>query len=626
LLVSGLEGLVREWEQGQQLKEDSLTRIAQSMYPIESFLQGIEAPTTTVNALLGQQYLQRTQELAIITPETQLTYAELQAQVQVVSQLLRATYQVKPGDTVMVLTERSHWWLIAMLGVLDAGAVYLPADPSLPKDRLQHYVKETATQVALTHSAVNSALEGVSVIKVLLDKTPLPKESTHEPTLSPGSPAFLLFTSGSTGTPKAVQVSHGAFAAMITDQASAMGISETDRIQWFSSPLYDASLLQMLLPLVVGGTSIVVPPQVGEDLSAHRQYLTQHETTVAIMPPSYLHLMDITQVPSVKKIISGGESPVPSDLERYTQTMEYFNSYGATETTVCSSLYSAHEFSGHTTRIPIGTEVANTLILLLDDTLKPVPYGVIGQICVASPNLADGYPYDPALTQEKFIHHPLVPGVRVYCTGDLGVKRPDGHIEFVGRKDDQVKVRGRRIELAETEAALLKQPEVQQCVVVLHALEADQIQVAYITGTDDVAAVKAHAAQVLPAFQVPEVIIPLDVLPRTVQGKVDKQQLPPPFPEDSFGELEGLEMEGQDSQITEQLVSIWREIIQTQKFTHQDNFFDIGGTSLQIIKMFDAINLLYPDVLKVSELFDHPTLESQVQLLESKLENSLTDG
>ena len=428
----------------------------------------------------------------------------------------------------------------------------------------------------------------------------------------PQSLAYVIYTSGSTGTPKGVMIEHRGFVNMITDQIRLFNVTSADHVLQFASCSFDASLSEIFMTLLSGATLVIARAETIHNVESFAQYLNEQHVTIATLPPSYLNALARRPLPTLRTLITAGEAPIIDDALFYAKNVTYINAYGPTEVSVCASVHYV-EATDHSPRtIPIGTPLANTSIYVLDEASHLVPIGLPGEICVSGVGLARGYINQPELTREKFIAHPFKPAERLYKTGDWGLWRPDGQLEFLGRRDEQVKVRGYRIELEEIRQTLLRHPAVRDAVVILQDDPAASLIGYVVVRTEvDATALSAFLREYLPAYMVPETLLFLEALPLTPHNKIDRQALPSaasrrPTVAPTTAPRNAIEA---------RLAAIWQEVL-GQDGGIDDNFFQVGGNSLQAIQLLSKISLACGVKLSARQLYLHPTVAALAQVLE----------
>ncbi len=544
--------------------------------------------------------------VAVVFEEEQLTYRELNSKA---NQLARSLQQLGVGPEVLVglCMERSLEMIVGLLGILKAGGVYVPLDPEYPQERLSFLLQDTQMPVLLAQQRLASRLPQQHVQLVCLDTgwDKIAQQSEVNPIsgVTGENLAYVIYTSGSTGQPKGVLIPHRAVAAHCWSMAQVYELRAEDRILQFSTFTFDASLEQILTTLLVGALLLLR----GQDVWSPVQLLKQIKDgrlTVINLPPAYWHhvLQEWTQAPQyllghhLRLVIVGGDRLLPEALHLWRQTplrsVRLLNAYGPTESTITATLYDAADYMGGNTSsesVPIGRPLPNRSIYILDRAGAPVPIGVSGELHIGGDLLARGYLNRPELTAERFIPNPFSdePGARLYKTGDLARYRPDGNIEFLGRIDHQVKIRGFRIELGEIEAVLSQHPEVREAVVVAREdSPGDKRLVAYVVlhqgQTPTISDLRDHVMKNLPNYMVPSAFVPLEVLPMTPSGKVDRRALPAP----QANHLEVAEtFVAPRAAIEEVLADIWAQVLRLDRVGVHDNFFELGGDSILGLQM-----------------------------------------
>ncbi|MFI6762891.1 amino acid adenylation domain-containing protein, partial [Micromonospora sp. NPDC050417] len=487
-----------------------------------------------------------------------LSYREVNAKANQLARLL-VDRGVGPESLVAVALPRSADLIVAFLAVLKAGGAYLPLDLGNPADRIEFMVADAAVSVVLTAEILAEAKGS---------------ESNFGRTVSPDHPAYVIYTSGSTGRPKGVVVTHRGMANYVA-RSKEVYPGLTGRVLFHASAAFDTSVTTVFGALVSGGHVIVGDVESAGDLSF-----------VKVTPG---HLPMLTDRPS-ELLMVGGEALHTEQLGGWRHKVDVINSYGPTETTVACADYPLADDEGP---VPIGRPVWNTRLYVLDAGLRPVPAGIAGELYVAGAQLARGYLNRPALTAERFVADPFGgPGERLYRTGDLVKWRGDGNLEFVGRTDDQVKVRGYRVEPGEIESALLALPEVAQATVVAR----DGRIVAYVVGSADVEALRAR----LPEFMIPAAVVVLDALPLTVNGKVDRKALP--APEFVSGDVYRAPVTAREALVCR----AFADVLGVARVGVDDDFFALGGHSLLAVALVQRLHEQGLSV-DVREIFRTPT-------------------
>ncbi|MBL6449151.1 amino acid adenylation domain-containing protein [Fulvivirga sp. 29W222] len=415
------------------------------------------------------------EEHAIKTPEnkalvyknTTLTYDQLNQKSNQLAHYLRTECDVKPGACVAVLMDKSENSIISFLGILKAGGVYVPIDPKNPKERIRHVISETGLKTILTQSEYLFELDYFEGNLFSID---IQLEGLTYPTTNPDKinqvtdTAYIIYTSGSTGNPKGVVVEHQGVVNLAFGYIHVLEITPDDNILQFFSLLFDASVLDIVMALLGGATLVLADKETVNNSEAFAKYVEDNQITLMTLTPSYLHTLNRPSMDSLRIIITGGEAAIVDDALYYAKTKDFYNAYGPSEATVLTALYKVDPEKEYSS-IPIGSPQSNKKVFILDEELNLVPEGIAGELCVSGVGLAREYLNDKDLTDVKFIENPYLPGERMYRTGDLAKWLPDGNIEFMGRKDDQIKVRGFRVELGEIESVLNKNSRVNEGVV-----------------------------------------------------------------------------------------------------------------------------------------------------------------
>jgi amino acid adenylation domain-containing protein len=559
--------------------------------------------------------------IALIHGDYQLSYKELRFKANGLAISLVGRHHVKREELIGLMVDRNSWRVVGLMGILMSGGAYLPIDPSYPQERIIYMLEDSGCRVLLTEQKYMDQVKDLSIPNIVALDTlgpahgetldPLP--SSCDP--SPDSLAYVIYTSGSTGKPKGVMIEHGGFVNMSLDQIRLFGVSDSDRVLQFASASFDASLSEIFMALLSGGAVVLIDKETIDDPQAFVRYLEDKNVTNVTFPPVYLNALNRPPLETVRTIITAGEPAIRGDALFYSQTKNYFNGYGPTEISVCASVHQVSPTRSYTPVIPIGKPLANTRIFILDPALNLVPAGLPGEICIGGAGLARGYRNQPDLTRGKFIDHSLVEGGKLYRTGDLGKWLPDGNIAFMGRKDEQVKIRGVRIELGEIENTLLQHPSVTEAMV-LPKTRLNGVLAAYIVSRKplDTGELKSYLGKFLTTHMIPDYFLVLDCFPLTPNGKIDKKALPDPDVGDVTLDT-AYAAPGNDLEKT--LVSCWTEVLGKEKTGIHDNFFDCGGNSLHAIKLITKISTQLGLSLSVKMLFLNPTVAELSKAIET---------
>ena len=572
-----------------------------------------DASDLTIHKLFEEQAARSGASTAIQLNDTAVSYETLNRQANQLARFLQNEYGVERGDVIGVLTHKAPTTIAGLLGVLKAGAVYLPIDPDYPEERLQFMVADAGVKVLLVHSEHFDRLTSLYetpmfALDIQLD-TLETDASNPVATSSAGDLAYIIYTSGSTGQPKAVLLEHRGFVAMVQHHSAAFGVQPSDKFLQFYGLSFDSSLFEIFMPLLSGAMLVFVEKATIDDPARLSAYVEAQGITSLTLPPVYASTLDQARLSSVRRYVSAGDHCRVDDALRMAGSADYYNSYGPTETSVCVTHYKVDPQRAYGSRIPIGKPITGTTIYLLDDDRRLVPEGVVGELGIGGVGLARGYLKRDDLTAQAFVPNPFVPGERMYLTGDLAVWLPDGNLELIGRKDNQVKIRGYRVELGEIESVLDQHPLVKESAVVAREDDmGNRRLIAYVTGagTIDTADLKTLLRSRLPAFMMPSVFTVLDAMPLTANGKIDRKALAAIVEAASVSD--GTTGAPQ-SAVQETLVGIWQDVLGVAHVGINDNLFDLGGDSILIIQI---VSRAREAGLKLApnQLFDHQTIAS----------------
>ncbi|HXL90832.1 MAG TPA: amino acid adenylation domain-containing protein, partial [Streptosporangiaceae bacterium] len=566
-------------------------------------------PELTVPELFGAQAAASPDAVAVIADGHELTYAELDRRSDELAGFL-ADQGIGPEHVVAVALPRSALLVTALLGVLKAGAAYLPLDPGYPLDRISFMLADAAPALLLTDTETADNLPATRIPTVTIDATTVSSTRPH-PALRPQNPAYVIYTSGSTGTPKGAVIAHGSIANLSRYEIGELGITAGSRVAQFASAGFDAFIIECCLALLSGAALVVIPQQrrLGAELAA---FLAGAGVTHVTLPPGVVESLPDRSLPGVDLIVAGEACPA-GVAERWAPGRRLRNGYGPTEATVCVTL--SDPLPGDGGVPPIGRPVANAQCYVLDEFLRLVPPGVAGELYVAGAGLARGYLGRPGQTGARFVACPFgLPGERMYRTGDLVRWTDNGQLMFLGRSDDQVKIRGFRIEPGEVEAALARHPGVAQVAVVAReAAPGDKRLVAYLVpaGTADVAGLRTYLSGQLPEYMVPSAFVLLDSLPLSVNGKLDRQALPAP---DYGSSGEYLAPRSQTERV---LARIWAQVLGVDRVGVTDDFFELGGHSLLAVSLISRVRAELSAEIPILGLFTAPTVGGMAALVES---------
>jgi amino acid adenylation domain-containing protein len=582
--------------------------------------------SNSVQERFAQMVARTPDAIAVSSPAEEVTYTELDERANRIARRL-IELGVRPEDPVMVLQERSVEMVASILAIVKAGALYLPLHSAYPLPRLQWIADSVAKPVLLADAIMRErGLPDVPTV-VFVDSD---EELRSLPRTDPGVRTGLdhlvhvLYTSGSTGDPMGVAVTHRGVLGLALDSCWDGGGQE--RILMLAPYAFGVSTYELWVPLLRGGHLVLAPP--GRlDVGTLRRLITEHRIT-AVHVTAGLFRVVADEAPKsfagVREVLTGGDVISAKAVQQVLQACPDIvvrATYGATEMSsfITNSPMGAPYSMGLT--VPVGRGMDNTRLHVLDEQLKPLPTGEVGDLYVAGERLARGYYRRSGVTAERFVADPFAgAGQRMYRTGDQVRMRQDGLIEFVGRSGDQVKIRGYRVELAEVESVLARYHGLAHAVVVAREVTGGEKRlIAYVvaeTGQVDVSGLRAHATELLPEYMVPSAFVTLDSLPLTPNGKVDREALPEPVIEGSS------EYRAPETARQEILCTLFAEVLGAPRVGIDDSFFDLHGESLMAMRLISSIHDYLGVELLISDIFDAPTVAELDQQVERALQNS----
>jgi amino acid adenylation domain-containing protein len=609
--------------------ELSFSKLKASATQIQNFT-GSEVKC--VHQFFEAQVEKTPEAIAIAFGNEQINYRELDHRANQLATYLIA-YGLTPGSICGIALERSIDMFIGVLAILKAGAAYAPLDPCYPEERLKFMIADAQIPLVLSQKQIAEKLSGCSATLVLTEEIREAIESygTAKPTPNSYGPAYVIFTSGSTGEPKALAMGHAALINLLRWQQESSRLAGNGKTTvQFASLSFDVSFQEIFSTWSVGGKLVLIREELRRDLRGLWQILISEKVERLFLPPVVLRHLALASerdpgVPtSLREIIVAGEQlQISTAIRRMFARLPgctLQNQYGPSESHVVTSYRLPEDPAAWSELAPIGGAIANVEIHVLDEHLQPVDAGTVGEIYIGGVCLCEGYVNRQALTNEKFIPHPysertgnnLEPnGDRLYKTGDLARQLPDGNLEFLGRVDHQIKVRGHRIEAGEVEAALLSHPLVNEAIVMVRQdSRLERHLVGYVV-TEDPAPLtdelRTHLTKTLPSFMIPSSFVYLKSLPLTPNGKVNRAALP-----DLRGERPKLQhlVANPSNEIEKRLVEIWERVLNIHQIGILDDFFELGGDSLLVVHMLIEINEEFGQNLAPSTLLAHGTIKS----------------
>lgn len=556
--------------------------------------------------LFRQQVQTKPNAIALVFENRHLTYEELDRLSNQAAHFLIQEYEVQQGDLVGLMLPRNEWLLIMMIGILKAGAAYVPMDPNYPEARKTYIIEDTNSKVVIVESTILQFEQ----------KYPTYPSTPPAIFIDPKELAYVIYTSGSTGTPKGVMIEHRNVTVFLQKIDHQLGFAHLETVAATTDVTFDISVLEIFGTLCLGKKLILFSNQVLTDPALFVQYIDDNKVEVLQITPSRLQqlerLIDMQESP-LQRLIVGGEAFPISYYQKLKEhkRLKTVNVYGPTEATIWST---ALEIT-NSEHLTIGSPLNNEQIYILNELGLPQPIGVAGEICIGGTGLARGYLNRPELTKGKFIENPIFRGKKLYRTGDLGSWTPNGNISFIGRKDDQVKIRGYRIELGEIEYYLQQQEDINKTVVLARKnKQVEKELIAYVIADKALHSndLRAHLSAFLPQYMIPDYFVQLETLPLMVNGKVNKQALPQP---DGIALSTGQSYVAPRNAIEEEIIQILMEELRRteEEIGIHDNFFDLGANSIKLISILGKINKKFKVAIKPVQLFQYPNVSELVE-------------
>jgi len=547
----------------------------------------VDYPDTTMVDLFVNQAKKTPDATALMFGDISFTYKELDELSNQLSHYLLSTYNLELENLVGVKLDRTEWLLISLLAVLKAGCAYVPLDTKYPAQRIAYIEQDSQCRVTIDKEVIASFITAEPISKEL-------------PSVTFGSEnlAYIIYTSGSTGKPKGVMITHKNASSMLHWSASEFSDTHFDVLYAVTSHCFDLSVYEFFYPLSIGK-----PIRLLDSGLSISDYIDTDSHILINTVPSVLKMLIDKEVnfSNVVGINLAGE-PFPASITSYFKDsgIALRNLYGPSEDTTYSSIYRVEK--EYDRSVPIGNGIHNTQFYILSDALALQPVGVIGEICISGDGISRGYLHQPELTKEKFVVNRFRESGTLYKTGDLGKWLSNGSIEYVGRKDSQVKIRGHRIELGEIEHVLELQEGIDQCVVMTSKVQDELVIVTYLVSEHpvDKQELRLSLGQELPEYMLPSYYVFLDEMPLTPNGKIDKKALPPISSDDVIKR----EYVAPTNEIEETLAQLWEEVLGLEKIGVTDNFFELGGNSLKATVLINKINKAYNTRFSIQDLYE----------------------
>ena len=586
--------------------------------------------------LFAAQVARTPERTAVVCGDGQLTYRELDEKSRDLALYLQSE-GVRPDSLVGVCMERSLEMVVALYGILRAGGAYVPLDPDYPDDRLEHMVSDSRAAIVLTQEKLRGKLATLVAAETRLlaldtQWPEIPANVVLRQDLAPSHLAYVIYTSGSTGRPKGVMNEHRGVVNRLLWMQDAYGLSKQDAVLQKTPFSFDVSVWEFFWPLFTGATLVMARPEGHKDPAYLADIIRQHQITTLHFVPSMLQVFlehgEASECVSLSRVVCSGEALPSAFVRRFAERLPHatlYNLYGPTEAAVDVTEWICPK-TDIPNAIPIGHPIANTQIYILDQYGAPVPVGVAGELHIAGVQVARGYLNRAELTAERFVHDPFSTeaGARMYKTGDLARWQDDGNIEYLGRNDFQVKLRGFRIELGEIEARLTEHEAVREAVVVAREdRPGDKRLVAYYTSSPEhqvsSSDIRTFLGEHLPEYMVPAVFVPLDEMPLSPNGKLDRKALPAP----ELGAIATREYEPPQGEIEETLAAICQELLHVERVGRNDDFFELGGHSLLATQLISKIRSRLDVALPLKAVFEGGSIARLGRLIAAAAKNDV---
>ena len=545
--------------------------------------------------------------IAAVYKGVKQSYWELNSAANRIANHLKR-HNVGKEDIVGIMLEPSEFVLSGLLGILKSGAAYLPVDPDYPEERIEYMLEDSKAEILLTQRSLADKVK-FSGKTICIDDDFSYESMEFVSENKPSDLAYVIYTSGSTGKPKGVMVEHRCITNLVYWHNRAYSVTEKDVATKYAGFGFDASVWEIYPYLAVGAQIHIIEKDLRMNMAGLNKYFEENGVTVSFLPTQICEQFIKQDNRSLRVLLTGGDK-LRSFISRGYSLV---NNYGPTENTVVSTYFKVdREYDN----IPIGKPVDNVRAYVIDKNYKLVPEGMPGQLAVAGDSLARGYLFNESLTKEKFIENAFSYDSRIYLTGDIVRWTKDGNLEYLGRSDEQVKIRGNRVEIGEIEKVALQFRGITDCVAtVWETKSADKRIALYYCASEPINAqeLKAFIARFLPGYMIPNAYCLLDNMPVTSNGKVDKKKLPDP---EAFEEK--VEITVEMTEIMQSVLDVWKEVLETENIGVYDNFFDVGGNSILLISMHEKLEEIYPKALSISDIFANPSIVMLAEVIEKQ--------
>ncbi|MBW8687204.1 non-ribosomal peptide synthetase [Chitinophaga rhizophila] len=576
-------------------------------------------PEKTVLQLLADQAEASAESIALIEEDHEITYRELVNLSDRLAAYLKYEANIKPGEVVAIYMDRSIAAIVCMFAIMKAGAVYMPVDTTYPGTRVKYMLNDAAVVAVIADTAerINDISLPVILYSDVMEVGLANVPDKWPVDVSLADTAYIMYTSGSTGKPKGIPITHLSLTDYICSIISYLPLDRTHTVLQQASLAFDTSI-EEIFPVLCAGGQLVICREGGADIEGLLQLIQKYSVTFLSAAPLVINELNDypDRLSSLRYIISAGEELKPAYITRL-KSMTIHNLYGPTESTVSATWHKVEDISAAGL---IGRPMYNRSILLLDRHMQLTPIGIKGEIYIGGVGLTKGYLNRPELTAERFVPHPFAAGETLYRTGDIGVWQPDGNLKFLGRVDDQVQIRGNRVELGEIEKVLLEFGSISEVFVFAReTADGDKYVAAYYVSAAaiDNIELRQHMLASLPSYMIPAVFIHMDSFPLNASGKLDRSRLP--AADIHIVRNQGKEAIQPANELEAAIVKMWEEVLHIDNISTTDNFFELGGNSLKVIRLFKLLSAAYPGVLSIGELFVYGTVQQLCALLSERL-------
>ena len=600
--------LLSETEKNQILKEFNNTKVE---YPKDK----------TIHDLFEEQVEKIPDNVAVVFEDKQLTYRELNERSNSLARVLRDK-GIKADSIVGIMVERSLEMTIGIMGIIKAGGVYLPIDPTYPKERIEYILKDSGSKILLSQNSLVGNVEFDGIVIDLYNEELYANNTNNLDKINNSNDlAYIIYTSGTTGNPKGVMCEHKNVVRLVKN-TNYIEFKADDKILQTGSMVFDASTFEVWGAFLNGLELYLAKNETIMLAESLERFVTNNNITILWLTSELFNQLaeeDINIFKELRYLLVGGDvlSPKYINLVRGQFTkLKIINGYGPTENTTFSTTYLIEKYNHN---IPIGKPIANSQAYIIDRNNILNPIGIYGELCVSGDGLARGYLNKLELTKEKFVYNPFEPGTKMYKTGDLARWLPDGNIEFLGRIDNQVKIRGFRIELGEIENRILQHENIKEAVVVVKENEENEKYIcAYVVSENSIEELnlKIYLKEILPEYMIPTYFVQLEKMPLTPNGKLDRKA----FPEPNIN-LNITEYEAPRNEVEETLAKIWSEVLGVEKIGINDNFFELGGHSLKATILMSRMHKELNKEVPLKEIFKTPTIKELSKFIEIAEEN-----